>query len=349
MTFTIERAGNRKGGGLATLVSKELSAWEQPIDLYTNSANMEIQNINIQYKQRLYNIVNIYIPPEGNREDQLSILGKLIKENTVIAGDINCRVKMFGDTITNKEGEILEQWVTRQGLHCFNKIMRKVTREQGGRNSVLDLIIATYNCENRFTLKRIEERGTSDHYPLWLQLKKQVTKKNKRIFTNWDRLSKKVNQRMETQEGDLDTEFWSTSIQKLKKEETNVVQYEPKKNPWFDKKCAISKLNRDKLEKESRSCPTITNIQKYREARAEYKRVLLKKKRDYWEKRIFEIDNIKDLYREVGKAKSIHNWGKSTAHLVIESNDTQTTDARRQADLLLNHFVKHNRDRKSVV
>ena len=195
------RATNKEGergsrGGLLCMVRDILS--ERVIEI---KAETNIQWIKVCTGQKRTQttgdifVCNVYIPPDRDREGRerrAEILGDLTKDvrelrkrgMIVIGGDMNARMSVNGDEMTNAEGEALEIWAAANELVIVNKDEQickgKYTREQeiqcedGSchiQRSTLDYVLVSAECYHHVSSLTIcNDKLGSDHKPISLSL-----------------------------------------------------------------------------------------------------------------------------------------------------------------------------------
>ena len=81
----------------------------------------------------------------------------------MLCGDFNARGELWGNTVTNPQGESLEDALNRSDLTCINdgSITRIATRP-GDSDSIIDLAITTLLIYNRCTFHVLGPQG-NDH------------------------------------------------------------------------------------------------------------------------------------------------------------------------------------------
>ena len=114
-------------------------------------------------------LVSVYFSPNGQDEDFEDLLDELERitrktKKVVIGGDFNARTASAGDTITNRRGQILEEWLAKNDLLILNTPgVATYTSIRG--SSVIDLTISTQQTAEAIKGWRVEaeEETLSDH------------------------------------------------------------------------------------------------------------------------------------------------------------------------------------------
>ena len=110
--------------------------------------------------------------------------------STMLCGDYNARGELWGNRVTNPQGEALEDALDRCYLTCINdgRITRKATRP-GDTDSIIDLALTTLQLAEQCTFKVLEPQD-NDHIP-WTVLVKRSKDRQRKKRANAFTYSKK--------------------------------------------------------------------------------------------------------------------------------------------------------------
>lgn len=144
----IFKARSNAGGGVALLIKNSIIFDEIQIDINNDieliGANLTINRNNSKESLEIYSYYN---PPNVNLN--LEALNKILKDktNTIIMGDLNAKNTIFGSDKTNKNGEILEDFITNSSAQILNSDFQPTYHNfkgnQADYHSCLDYVIGS--------------------------------------------------------------------------------------------------------------------------------------------------------------------------------------------------------------
>ncbi|CAH0558572.1 unnamed protein product [Brassicogethes aeneus] len=147
-------------------------------------------------------VYSCYFSPNGEvaeLENLLKNLGRHIRgtkgKGKIIAGDLNARTPLIGNSVTNERGKILEDWFMAQDLVLAN-VGNKPTFAGKGGSSVIDFTAATPDLANSIMEWEVEDdkENLSDHRNIRFKVMRKDPTNNR--LTPWGfRVDKK---RLET-------------------------------------------------------------------------------------------------------------------------------------------------------
>ena len=136
------------------------------------------------FEQPVRNIVNVYACNRTMKEQDWIILDDLQKSlpgETVLCGDFNARGELWGNSVTNPQGEALEDALDKCYLACINdgSITRMATRP-GDSDGIIDLALTSLQIASSCKFRVLGPQG-NDHLPCTVLIKRskntQRTKK----------------------------------------------------------------------------------------------------------------------------------------------------------------------------
>lgn len=151
------------GGGVAILIKKTISH-----DNYEIETNAEIKAIKVHCKQISILIASYYNPPTVFLDDDL--IYKLSTENSnfILCGDLNAKLKIFGNSEDNSNGHILERILTNTNLIVANGNEHTYEKYNSEYKEKLDLIICSQNAMQELVKCKVLVNSDygSDHLPI---------------------------------------------------------------------------------------------------------------------------------------------------------------------------------------
>ena len=172
---------NRNGHGQLIMVRSGIQYCELDVSRWnTDSLHLvaaELQN------QPVRNIINVYACNCTMKEADWMALDEIQKSlpgETVFCGDFNARGESWGNTITNQQGEALEDALDHCDLMCVNDgSMTRMAMRPGDSDSAIDLAITTLGVSAICQWTTLGPHG-NDHYPCTILLKRGRTRVLKR-------------------------------------------------------------------------------------------------------------------------------------------------------------------------
>ena len=135
---------------------------------------------NTLYCASMYFDISIEIERNISRVE--SIIRQANGTPLIIAADTNARSKLWYDTISNKRGKILEEFLTMNSLYIANENTHSPTFETARRKSRIDLTICNNEMSRRITDWQCgEEESHSDHNIIEFSIQKE-TQINNQIY-----------------------------------------------------------------------------------------------------------------------------------------------------------------------
>ena len=157
-------AGGHRGG-CAILVSSTSNIPSTRFPLHSQLEAVAVQ----LHLQRLYTVCCLYLPPGRavSREEVLALIDEL-PPPFLLLGDFNARNHLWGDSITDPRGAIMESIISERDLSILNTGEPTHNHVQTDSYSVLDLSICTSNVSIDFMWEVLNDLHGSDHYPVVL-------------------------------------------------------------------------------------------------------------------------------------------------------------------------------------
>lgn len=157
---------NRKGHGQLIMVRNEIEYRELDVSRW-NTENLHLVAIELQ-KQPVRNIINVYACNCTMKEKDWMILDEMQKSlpgETIFCGDFNARGELWGNVITNPQGEALEDALDHCDLICINDgSMTRMASRPGDSDSAIDLAITSLRTSTISRWSTLGPHG-NDHFP----------------------------------------------------------------------------------------------------------------------------------------------------------------------------------------
>jgi hypothetical protein len=166
-TIRHDRANEKQGGGLLSLVKNDLSYEAKP-EWNSEAQGTEWSRFRVRVgRQRWITITNVYIPPNRSGEsDDLQLEQLTVSRDAFCAGDFNGHSPMW-DAIQPEDarGALIADWMADNDLICCNELTPTRTNRSTGNGSSPDIFIAPACWADALEWCTLEDMG-SDHLPI---------------------------------------------------------------------------------------------------------------------------------------------------------------------------------------
>ena len=157
---------NDEGHGQAIAVRKQIRYKELDVSRWSTK-NLHLVAVELM-DQPVRNVVNVYACCGTMKKQDWRVLNNLqstLPGETILCGDLNARGALWGNEITNPQGEALEDAVDRCYLNCINEgETTRIATRQGDSDSVIDLTLTTLRLASQCSLVTLGPHG-NDHIP----------------------------------------------------------------------------------------------------------------------------------------------------------------------------------------
>ena len=173
---------NNQGHGQIILIRKEIKHKEIDVTKWS-SENLHLVGIELQDQPIRY-VINVYACNRSMKMDDWLVLDNMqstLPGELIFCGDFNARGSLWGNTVTNPQGEALEDALDRCSLTCINdgSITREASRP-GDSDSVIDLTLATLGVAIRCNWQTLG-KFSNDHYPCMASKSTQAFKEEESV------------------------------------------------------------------------------------------------------------------------------------------------------------------------
>jgi hypothetical protein len=224
----------RARGGSAILIKENIKHYEE---LKIEEEIMQVTTLNIQVKNKTFNVSSIYCPPRHNlkKEDYIKLF-KTLSSNFVIGGDFNAKNTYWGSRIVTPKGK--ELFEAGKSCNCDFHSGGAPTYWPSDTKKTPDLIdfFVTKGIANSYIHIENSEGLSSDHSPIIITISETIIKKetlprltnNK---TNWEQFCKIIDERINLRvllkdQNQLEEELdlFNETIKEAAQESTPVIQ-----------------------------------------------------------------------------------------------------------------------------
>ena len=178
---------NDEGHGQLILVRKEIKHRTLDVSRWATD-DLHLMAVEL-IDQPIRNIINVYACNASMREEDWMILDKIqdtLPGETLLCGDFNARGASWGNTVTNPQGEALEDNLDKCFLTCINDgRMTRCASRPGDSDSAIDLAVASLRLAPQCKWQTLGPHG-NDHFPCIIFARRSKTNqrtKRRRAFT----------------------------------------------------------------------------------------------------------------------------------------------------------------------
>ena len=122
---------------------------------------------------KLYTVCSLYLPHHAIQSNEIEDLINQLPRPYIIQGDFNARSFLWGDTIENARGRIIEEIALSNDITIMNNGQPTRYHSQTGTSSVMDYTLCSSDCHLDFEYSVGNSLFGSDHYPVELKIIKQ--------------------------------------------------------------------------------------------------------------------------------------------------------------------------------
>lgn len=351
-TFRSDRTGGIQGGGILTLIRKNINCIE--IEKSNNTfPEIEFLITDIKCKHDNFRIINLYNPLNDITLDSFSkFFNKFLTPNTILCGDFNAHSPVWGHSERNNRGLIIEDCIGRHDIVLLNDGSPTHFNTSTGKFSPLDLTFVSPRLALRASWQSSLVNLGSDHSLIHISVdidptlqpntnKNWVYKK-----ANWVKFTDLCHENMTDNlaSDNIDTfyEKISNTILKNAKESIPVTNSKPtqrkKKVPWWNEKCQQSRDERDNLFRKMNAKREHNDCLKYSKLKAQARRTINNQKESYWKQfctNLTRRTGLKTIWNTIRKMSGIY---KNNTVGPIENKNQQIWENKEKADEFAKHF-----------
>ena len=337
-----EKRGPHNGGpvnhgGVCTLVKNTIANIQLNL-------NTELQAVAVRCQlDQLYTICNIYLPPSENVSlQQLEDLVAQLPTPYLLVGDFNARHPLWGDTLCNQKGRIVESLIDSTPCSILNNGRPTHLHQQTNSTTCIDLTIVSSESLPNFTWTTLDDLYNSDHYPILVDTREAAYKSCpiKFIFekANWSKFKEEAicYQNVESflNIDDALTYFNSTIINSatIAIPQTKGVP-RTKTVPWWNKELQQAvKIKKDALRKYFRT-RLVEDRTSFKRARAHVRFLIRKSQRESWKTYVSSINEKTPINKVWEKVNKISGKYSNRHTPVLRNNQEIVSDPAAVADI----------------
>lgn len=301
-------------------------------------------------------VINYYNPGNRLSIQALENVWDLDQGNVIWCGDFNSHSGVWGSLRTDKNGEIVEEFIESKSLVCLNDGSGTRYNSRNNTESVLDLTLVSSGvaCNATWDVKRDFPMG-SDHFPVVTRVGIEVAEAEESYISrwkigraNWELFQRTVEELcVEWTDKDCsDVEVFNNKlvsiiIQAAEASIPKSVGRGSKKSvPWWTEECSEAIKERNKAFKQVRRNFTLQYLNEYKRAQAIVRRTIRKAKRTCWRQYCNTIGRETKLSEIWGVIRKMNGVKRSNTIPVLKSGNITAVNNEEKVELLVNTFVR---------
>ena len=297
--------------------------------------------------QKKYTICSIYLPPnEVFPINEFKTLIQQLPRPFLVLGDMNGRNPLWGDIISNQRGNCLASIIENESVGILNNGESTHFHVQTGTLSSIDLSICSDDCIIDFNWKIINDRFTSDHFPIVIggsssppspRLPKwSIHKADWKAFQEHSSIDESADDFPSIDDA-LDffnTIMFSAGLQSIPRTSGIFIR---RPVPWWSSKCheAHRTMRSSFTRYRRRKCEYY--LIEFRKARARFRFVIKKARKESWTIYISSINSKTPLTVVWKKVRKILGKFTPCQPPVLKINGREVADPQ----VVANEFAKH--------
>lgn len=154
------------GGGCVTFIKSEMQ-----YRMVGKGREMEYVVVEVWKGDKSVVIINFYNPcRQMTLEDMLKIEGQS-RERVIWCGDFNAHSSMWGGSVTDRNGKVVEELMDEMNLICMNDRGGTRVDMRTGQEAVLDLTLVKSRLGGKINWKVLRKCTIgSDHFPVLIEM-----------------------------------------------------------------------------------------------------------------------------------------------------------------------------------
>ena len=302
---------------------------------------------------RRYTICSLYLPPNDVfPTDDLKALIHQLPQPFLILGDMNGRNPLWGDIIRNQRGDMLCSIIESEDVGVLNTGEPTHFHIQTGTLSAIDLSVCSENAIMDFSWRVIDDRHTSDHFPIVIELAQsppapRLPKWNLdkadwgkyREYCSIDAVAEEFSSIDDAIEL-LNTTMFSAGLQSIPR---TTGQFNRRPVPWWTNECRVAHRTFRAATTRYRRHRCDNYLVEFRKARAHFRLQIKQARKECWATYISSINAKTPLSTVWKKIRKIAGKYIPSQPPVLKVNGNTITDPHEVANTFANHFANISR------
>ena len=347
--IVLRKDRNSYGGGIIVALDRNICYTE--INL---NSSLEAIGINTEIQNRIYSIVNIYLPPNKNTSNQeLELLKNKLEKDFIIAGDMNAHHNRWNSQYINNKGKTLDNFMEQNQLTVLNDTENTYYHPKK-RNSNIDLTITNLNNFCKWNYKIHDDLSGSDHTPIIITHKMNKATTNRKFQQiNYAIINEKLNKLQITENLDIEShnniiiKTFQRALEKTKNTKQNNTKVK-KYNLWWNAECKKAVKKRKKAFQKFKSNPTTKNWIEYKRLTASSKNTISTAKRESFKNFIQNLTHIPTSKELWNKIKTLQNNPVTPTKIMLKEQNQYITDNLEIANTLAKNYQEISSERSKT-
>ena len=335
--------GTRPSRGVITLVKSNTP-------YYTLNLTTDLEAVAIRVNiGKEYTVCNIYISPnERITATKIVQLINQLPSPFIIVGDFNARSDLWGDSLTNSHGRVIQDVLSTTDICLLNDGSPTHFHIQTNTESCIDLTIVSPEALTDLTWTVCDDCHNSDHFPIIIKRFQQAPNNSPSNAFNYDKADWSLFKRLSIAPNNLFDH--SLDIDTLNENFNSLImnaatQAIPRKSftgrypiPWWNAECSRTQTERKAAKRRYKRTGNTQDKIALNRASAIARRQQRKSRKECWQNYISSINSdtpINKIFKNAQKVAGKYNGHRAIA---LEDNGSMVTDHVEVANLLGSHF-----------
>ena len=304
-------------------------------------------------------IVNFYNPCNDLTVEYLERVVQREGKRVVWCGDFNAHNSLWGCDVTNRNGEVLEEFMDNETLVCLNDGRGTRVNVRTGALSALDLTCVSSTLAGLSEWDILEHSTIgSDHFPLICKIAVEVNREVNWCPGKWHWKEadwELFNEVCETRVGQVQITGEVNDMARSLSDVflTATAAAVPRSQgrgrrkivPWWTKECTEAIQTRNKAFRVLRITLTPEKVVEYQKARAKARKVIKDAKRKCWREYCSQLGTYVQIEQVWGMVKKMMGVFRGRSIPVLVEGNSVASSAKDKAELLKTAFAKaHSTD-----
>jgi ribonuclease HI len=281
-------------GGAALFLSPDLPAHQ----IYFHS-QLEVVAVRVILQGKITTVISIYIPPDGNRNTEMTELFAQITHPAIICGDFNAHSTKWGAAHSNQRGRKLAEIADKLGFTVLNNGQPTLMPTPNSNPTAPDTTLVSDQLQDAFDWQVVPQTLGSDHHLIQItsplqQINSRITQQPpQRDFekADWSKYKKQLGEDDFSSQNLPPKDEYEALVRKMNSAANNTIPWKrppmtssrSNKKPWWNAECEQAYTEMLKANEEYRH--DTASKSKYintKRCAALFKRISKEAKRECW-------------------------------------------------------------------